>query len=108
MRASEILRKLADVIDSAEAGEQMQQTQSAPQNVNTVELVPVSADNADHTTKITMLSPLQQDLEIKKKVAGVDNAFDNQEFDQDGEQEVAPDELEIIKKSAGLSSGHSE
>jgi len=104
MRASEILRKLADVIDSAEAGQE--HPTGEPQNVNTVELTPVSTDNVDHTSKITMLSPLQQDLEIKKKVAGVNNAFDDQEFDQNIEQ--APDEIAILKKSAGISSGHRE
>lgn len=85
MKASEILRKLADMIDS-NAG--------TPDTAHKVELNPVEVDNTDHTEDSVYISPLQQKLELLKKAAGVDSAYDNQ-----GEQ---PDELNIIKQNAGL------
>ena len=100
MKASEILRKLADVIDSAE-GDQADQPETHP-NVRGA-TAPVDATGGDEKLTITMLSPLQQDLELQKKAVGVNNAFDDQEFDQE-----ASDEIALIKKSAGISSGHKE
>ena len=94
MKVSEILRKLADVVASAEAD----QGQEVMQPANNTKLTPVNTTPTDQAVSITMLSPLQQDVEIQKKNAGITNAFDNQEFDQAGE----PDELELIKKSAGV------
>ena len=100
MKASEILRKLADVIDAAEGGDGA--AQHVPQNVNTVELTPVQADNQDNTDKTTMVPPLQQKMEILKKSVGVDNEFD-QGFDQiDAAQDDSDDELAVLKKAAGL------
>jgi len=93
MKTSELLRKLADVIDSAEAGEQQVQP-------NKAELTPVTLDTKDTTKAVSMLSPLQQDLEIQKKNAGINNAFDHQHFDQDSDAQT--DELEVLKKSAGI------
>lgn len=61
MRASEILRKLADVIDSQEtAGEEVStatQTMGEPVEVNVEPMVP----------------PLQQKLELLKKLSGIDD-----------------------------------
>ena len=100
MKASEILRKLADVIDSAE-GDQADQPETHP-NVR-VAPVPAETNTTDASVKIAMLSPLQQDLELQKKAVGVNNAFDDQAFDQE-----SPDEIAVLKKSAGISSGHGE
>jgi len=88
MRASEILRHIADVIDRVEGGHQAVQSQAtqithqgvAPEAVPTVdqkpELVVVQLDNKDETEANTMASPLQQELEIMKKAAGIPSAFD--------------------------------
>jgi len=93
MRASEILRKLADVVAAAEGGEQggQEPAQHVPQNVNTVELEPVSADNADHSDDNKFVPPLQTKIEILKKSVGMDNVYDGDS-----------DELSQIKKMAGL------
>ena len=103
MRASEILRKLADVIDSADNQSTMGQSPDSP---NKAELTAVSVDHKDDTDKTTMVPPLQQKIEILKKSVGVDNEFD-QGFDQiDAEQK--PDELEVLKKAAGIHTVHDD
>jgi hypothetical protein len=88
MRASEILRKLADVIDSAENTQPevhsiMPQQAIDPSHVPDVEqkpaLVVVKVDNKDTADDNTMASPLQQELELLKKAAGVPSAFDGQQ-----------------------------
>ena len=91
MKVSEILRKLADVVAAAETDQSNQPTLQSISNTNSVE------PKTDQVSSITMLSPLQQDLELKKKSLGIDNAFDDQKFDQSQN-----DELELIKKSAGV------
>lgn len=107
MRASEILRKLADVIDAAETGNDEQQPH-APENVNTVTLKPAQANNADQADKVTMVPPLQQKMEILKKSVGVDNEFDHG-FDQiDAAHDDSDVELAMIKKSAGLTAPQQE
>jgi hypothetical protein len=83
MRASEILRQLADAIDKAEAP--VQEFMEPEAQVAQVTVVdepqihsimprnqePQSAQDAD-----TTMSPLQQELEIMKKSAGIPSAFD--------------------------------
>ena len=54
MKASEILRKLADVIDSKETAE----VNAGSHNRSTLE--PVSVDNTDYTEGHTFVAPLQQ------------------------------------------------
>jgi len=98
MRASEILRKLADVIDQHTGGEE----QARPENsVPHAELAPVEVDHTDATEPTAMVPPLQQKLELLKQAV-------------QGEQETCPicgatececegpDELNIIKQNAGL------
>jgi hypothetical protein len=89
MRASEILRKLADVIDSQETGDMSNSQQAiqavAPQEVpvrdQTPDLVIVKVDNEEDADKHTMAAPLQQELEIMKKAAGIPSAFDGHDAD---------------------------
>ena len=86
MRASEILRQLADAIDKAEAPVQEFMEPEAQSQVAQVTVIdsepqinsimpknqePQSAQDAD-----TTMSPLQQELEIMKKSAGIPSAFD--------------------------------
>jgi hypothetical protein len=93
MKAAEILRKLADMIDQhSDQGEQ-----ARPENsVQHAELAPVEVDNSDETELSTMLPPLQAKLEILKKATGIDSHFD------DEETEEVPDELARIKQNAGI------
>jgi hypothetical protein len=91
MNIAEILRGLADKIASMETG------QEAPtQSMGQAQLQPVQVDNTDHTDDAVMIAPLQQKIELLKKSVGVPSAFD-------GQEQGAPDELDIIKKNAGVS-----
>lgn len=90
MNIAEILRGLADKIASMETG------QEAPtQSMGQAQLQPVEVDNTDHTDDAVMIAPLQQKIELLKKSVGVPNAFDGEEQDQ-------PDELELMKRNAGV------
>ena len=91
MKASEILRKLADVVAAAEGGEQGGQEPHVPQNVNKVELEPVSADNTDHADGNKFVPPLQTKIELLKKAVDVDSVYDDE-----------GDELSQMKKMAGI------
>ena len=66
-------------------------------------LNPVALDNKPEDEKTTMVPPLQQKMELLKRAVTVDNEFDNG-FDQIDQEEGKshPDELEHIKKMAGL------
>ena len=92
MKAAEILRKLADVIDQ-HSSEDNRPTNSVPH----AELEPVDADNTDHTETTTFIAPLQAKLELLKKSVGVDNAYDEESCG--GEDS---DELEVLKQRAGV------
>ena len=96
MKAAEILRKLADMIDTHSDQE------GRPTNsVQHAELAPVEVDNTDNTDSTTMVAPLQQKLDLLKQAV-------------QGEQEACPtcganpcgcegeDELSFIKKAAGV------
>lgn len=93
MRASEILRNLANVIDQAEGGAQAQEV---PQQNQQPQFHKVEVQN-DETgdPKATMVSPLQQKLELLKKAAGVDSMYGD-------ESEEEADPLDQMKKMAGL------
>jgi hypothetical protein len=91
MKAAEILRKLADMID------QHSDAQSArPANsVQHAKLAPVEITIPDETELTTMLPPLQAKLEILKKATGIESYYDD-ECEE-------PDELTRIKQNAGIS-----
>ena len=91
MKAAEILRKLADLIDQNSSN-------SEPQATPAVDLVPVEVDNTDNTETSVMVPPLQAKLELLKKATGVENHYDDEECGC----EEAPDELEIMKQRAGI------
>jgi len=83
MKASEILRKLADKIDQMSDG---------PEDAGTNRLHPIEVDNTDHTEPgELMIPPLQAKLELLKKATGVESAYDDE-----------TDELAIIKQNAGI------
>jgi hypothetical protein len=86
MRASEILRGLADLIDSAEGGA------AAQEMPNKAELAPVEVDNKDDSEVSVFVPPLQAKMEILKKSVGMDNVYDGE-----------GDELGDVKKLAGIS-----
>lgn len=90
MKAAEILRKLADLID---------QNDQPTQTSTVVELQPVEVDNVDNTETSTMVPPLQQKLELLKKAVGVDSQFDDECPCDDAEDA----ELALMKQRAGIS-----
>lgn len=87
MKAAEILRKLADLIDG--------QSQQAP----VVGLSPVEVNNTDNTETTTMVPPLQAKLELLKKATGVDNYYDNDDECGCDEEDA---ELALMKQRAGI------
>ena len=105
MRASEILRKLADVIDSAEGADTGTMGQS-PETPNHAELTAVSVDHQDNTDKGgTFVPPLQAKLELLKKSVDVDNVYDqggpDEELTGHG-SDNEEDALSQMKKMAGI------
>ena len=98
MRAAEILRQMADMID------QKSQPQAPQQSSGNPDLIPVPND--------VFLPPLQGKYELLKKAVGVQNEFDENAEDQDigdaGNYRVTPmepeetDALERMKKAAGV------
>jgi len=110
MRASEILRGLADLIDGADGGQMSAPPVQAPvAHVQAVELVPVDVANQDDAEKTTMVPPLQQKIELLKKSLDVDNEFDRG-FDQVDQEQAAetqqqehqPDDLDRMREMAGI------
>jgi hypothetical protein len=103
MRASEILRQMADMIDSKSRPQQ----QPPPQQSDTEsDLIPVPDD--------VFLPPLQAKYELLKKAVGVDNTFDENvgnvsEDPEASNHKVTPmepdeqDALARMKKAAGVS-----
>ena len=104
MRASEILRKLADVIDAKEGG-------NAPTEItNRPEVVDVKVDQPTDTNGIeaqagvntkSMVAPLQQKLDLMKRLAG-EEACDTCGQAPCGCENAEQDELAIMKQNAGI------
>jgi hypothetical protein len=101
MKASDILRNLADLLDQSGVslpGQEQQQPQQAvsPQEIptqdQTPKLVPVEVSNADGAEAGVFVPPLQAKIELLKKSVGVDNTYDEQ----------GGDELATIKKLSGI------
>ena len=92
MKAAEILRKLADVIDQ-HSSEGDRPTNSVPH----AELEPVAADNTDHTETTTFVAPLQAKMELLKKSVGEPSIYDDEPCDSAEDAELA-----LIKQRAGV------
>ena len=112
MRASEILRKLADTLDSEEAGsrEPTAITNRPEQSdVPTGEPTDTAGIEGDAQVNVkSMVAPLQQKLDLMKHLAGVTSTSE-ESCDVCGqrpcgcEAEAEPqDELAIIKQNAGI------
>lgn len=97
MKAAEILRKLADMIDSNsdQGGEESRPTNSVPH----AELAQVEVDHTDNTETTTFIAPLQAKLELLKKATGVGNVYDEQDTPCDSAEDA---ELALIKQRAGV------
>ena len=91
MKMADILRGLADKLDSIES------SNGTPKQTG---LNPVGEVPGGDTDSNKMIPPLQAKLEILKKSEGLPNAYD-------GEGE-GDDELAAIKKNAGLTAAQHE
>lgn len=95
MEAAELIRKLIDVLS------QINEPEQQPNHAHLTVVTPAPHSDfpeRDHTNDETggiMVPPLQQKMELLKKVAGVDSVFDNGE-------EAPSDELEVMKRNAGV------
>jgi len=114
MNIAEILRGLADKLEQING-----QGSEVPHQDQSAQLHQVDAQNDENPEVNTdsMVSPLQQKLELIKKVAGVDSAFADGELSTDAE-DICPecgsspcecghdeqDPLSVMKKMAGLPS----
>jgi hypothetical protein len=99
MKISEILGKLSEIV--------AQQEQAQGQSPNTIappaRLQAVAVPNVDNTEAEVMMPPLQQKLEILKKVADIGNFYDQDEECCPGtEQSAQPNELDVMRKMAGI------
>jgi hypothetical protein len=111
MKVTDILRKLADKLDGMEV-----KTPDRPVNFDNASMRSVDVDNTDNTDPAAMVAPLQQELELMKKAAGVPNAFDSAEDDKESdcgcgghdhddhehEHDHADADIEALKKMAGI------
>lgn len=94
MKTAEILRNILNLLD---AEEQEAQQQPVVVNINNGDTAtttqPTEEPVADDELGV-MIPPLQQKIELAKKAHGVDSVYT---------QDDEPDELDIIKQNAGLS-----
>lgn len=102
MRASEILRKLADVIDSQESDSQAStEITNRPDQSDVATSQPTDTTGIEQQAQVnvaTMVPPLQQKLDLMKRLAGEETC------DTCGATPCAcePDELAIMKQNAGI------
>lgn len=103
MNIAEILRGLADKLEQINSGENTE----VPHQDQHAELYPVDVDNTDNTEAELMVPPLQQKIELIKKLAGEESVYgDDEEHCHDcgcdpcqcGDE----DPLNTMKKMAGL------
>ena len=94
MKMADVLRDLADKLDGIDGGSDASGDNMGKQASDFQHDVHDGAESGDQQAELTgvMIPPLQQKLEILKKSAGMDNAFDNQ----------GSDELNDIKKLTGI------
>ena len=89
MKLSDIMRDIADLLD--------QQGDDPQGGATNSHLKPVQAPEPEMADEPLMVPPLQQKHELLKKVAGVDNAYD-----QEAGSNQQPDDLARMKKMAGI------
>jgi hypothetical protein len=95
MKAAEILRKLADMIDQHGDEGSVERPENSVQHA---ELAPVEVDNTDNTETTVMVAPLQAKLELLKKATGVESHYDEATPCDSAEDA----ELALMKQRAGI------
>jgi hypothetical protein len=104
MKASEILRKLADVIDGQDSGPTQSVADQVPHQDQSAQLHAVEVDNTDNTEAGTFVPPLQAKLELLKKAVNVDSIYDQggEDGDLTGQGADNEDPLDTMKKLSGI------
>jgi hypothetical protein len=105
MNIAEILRKMADIVDQAQDPGRPDDSIQNPARLSATALgAPVdNPDNQDAgEDDPVMIPPLQLKTELLKKAVGVDSVFDPGEPRADEAHDNQHDELEIIRRHAGV------
>ena len=95
-----LLRGIADAVDQQE--EEKSDDKEGPP-VTTV-VSPAAPEEPAEQPDDVMVPPLQLELELLKKSAGVENIHDEEPDEEDEPAHAYPDLLKQLKQSAGLSS----
>jgi len=94
MKLSDVMRDIADLLDQQQ-GQSSEITSGGNTNSHLKAVQPPEPELNDEPI---MVPPLQQKHELLKKVAGVENAYDQEEKIESDQ----PDELGRMKKMAGI------
>ena len=111
MNPSELLRKLADIIDTM-SNDQNPGGMGTVINQPKANMQPVEVDATDHTDSATMVSPLQQGFEMMKMTAGTPEGEAEHEeacCEHCGQMQCecdtpmeGEDEISIMRRNAGV------
>ena len=109
---AEFLRKLADLIDSVQSFAAQSVSLTDPKSELNKRDPSGNEDNfQSHTAEVSdetevMVPPLQQKIELLKKIAGVESLYDEKSCDCEGECDCVPEntdnEITVMRKNAGL------
>lgn len=106
MRASEIIRKIADVLDAQEANQSSNtEITNRPAQADVEVGQPTDTQGIEGQAEVnvkSMVAPLQQKLDLMKKLAGVEVAPTDVAVDGEEACGEPHDELSIIKQNAGI------
>lgn len=94
MNLTDVIKNFADFLNQVEQGKD-----TSP---NQAELTQVDVEHPDNSDSVVMIPPLQQKLELLKKSVGVDSAFDGHSAGEEVPSSLELDELDRIKKIAGI------
>ena len=104
MKAAEILRKLADIVDGQESVQSGEEIGNRPQIVDVEVDAPTDTASIEGDAQVnvkSMVPPLQQKLELMKRMAGEESCDTCHcspcECDDDTE-----DEMTIMRRNAGI------
>lgn len=102
MPVSDILRKLADIVDQTEQSVAPTQEPAGDEEaeIEVTQLEPVDVSDEDGSECASMVSPQQQELELLKKSQGMENHVED--FAEEDCSEEEEDELEAMKRMAGI------
>jgi hypothetical protein len=95
MRASEIIRKIADMLDAQESNQSSStEITNRPDQSNVETGQPTDTQGIEQTAGVnvkSMVAPLQQKLDLMKRLAGEESCDDG-----------AEDEMAIMRRNAGI------